>query len=205
MPSHSNSSSSSSPSDDDKNPSPHPNPNPNPNPHSIDQSLDAIENQLAAISMVQPDSLLEPEPESESESGVNHEIREELVNGSLMEIEELPAKSAMVEEEVEEGEEEKEEKLKPSSSRVWTNVSEMEEGEVPSSPSSSGYAGGRGSSATSGVEEEDGNDDEIVQVRNNGDFDGVADSQAPWTPGKRHGDEVSLRKIFEFLAYICYM
>ncbi|KAL3518384.1 hypothetical protein ACH5RR_020973 [Cinchona calisaya] len=192
MPSHSKSSSSSSssfPSDDngsDQNPSS----TSNLNPPSIDQSLDAIENQLASISMFQPDTLLEPgsepehESESESESGVNDEIREELVNGSLNKIEELPEKSArveVVEEEVEE------EKLKASSSRVWTNVSEMEEGEVSPSPSSSGYAGERGSSVTSGIEEDvkddddDGNDDEIV--------DGVTDSQAPWTPGKRHGDE----------------
>ncbi|KAL3530569.1 hypothetical protein ACH5RR_009891 [Cinchona calisaya] len=131
------------------------NPNPNPNPPSIDQSLDAIENQLSSISMFQPDSLSEPRMESE-----------ELVNGSFDEIEELPAKPAGVEEE---------EKLKASSSRVWTNASEMEEVESPSSPSSSGYAGERGSSATSGID--------------NGDFDRVPDSLVPWTPGKRHGDE----------------
>ncbi|XP_027086171.1 vacuolar fusion protein MON1 homolog isoform X2 [Coffea eugenioides] len=170
MPSPSNSSSYSSSSDEQN-----PNSAPNPNPPSIDQSLDAIENQLASISTFQPGSLLEPE----SEFGVNDdEIREELVNGSINEIEELPGNS--------------EEKLKVSSSRVWANVSEMEEGAAPSSPSSSGYAGERGSSATSGVEEDgndDYNDDEIVEVRSNGDFDGVAHSPAPWTPGKRHGDE----------------
>lgn len=106
------------------------------------------------------------------------EIREELVNGSINEIKELPENS--------------EEKLKASSSSVWTNVSETEEGAAPSSPSSSGYAGERGSSATSGVEEygnDNYNDDEIVEVRGNGDFDGVTHSQPPWTSGKRHGDE----------------
>ncbi|CAI9105076.1 OLC1v1003926C1 [Oldenlandia corymbosa var. corymbosa] len=146
---------------------------------SIDQSLDAIENQLASISMFQPDSLLESEPEPEPVPELEVS-KEELVNGSVNVIEELPAKN-------EEGE-----SLKASSSRVWTNASEeVEEMEAPPSPSSSGYDGGRGSSATSGIEDanDDDNDGEIVEVRSHGDSVGASDSQAPWTPGKRHGDE----------------
>lgn len=113
------------------------------------------------------------------------------MNGSVNEIEELPAKSSSG---VPVGEDNEEKKLKASSSRVWNNVSEAEEVEAPPSPSNSGYDGGRRSSATSGIE--DANeviDDENVQVRSRGDSVGASDSQVPpWTPGKRHGDEVSV-------------
>ncbi|XP_061958906.1 vacuolar fusion protein MON1 homolog [Populus nigra] len=52
----------------------------------------------------------------------------------------------------------------------------------PSSPSSSGYAGERGSS---GVSE----DDEIQEVAIDSALHEVFDSQAAWLPGKRHVDE----------------
>ncbi|CAN6556976.1 unnamed protein product [Malus baccata var. baccata] len=70
---------------------------------------------------------------------------------------------------------------------VWARTNSELEVDGPSSPSSSGYAGERGSSsassgAGSGV-------DEILEVRNDEIADGFSDSQTPWVPGKRHVDE----------------
>lgn len=71
------------------------------------------------------------------------------------------------------------------------------EREGPSSPSSSGYAGERGSSSegTSNSRIGDEDDDGIQEVINDHDgfVDGVGDSSpsASWVPGKRHVDEVS--------------
>ncbi|TYI35016.1 hypothetical protein ES332_A03G047100v1 [Gossypium tomentosum] len=66
--------------------------------------------------------------------------------------------------------------------------------ERPSSPSSSGYAGERGSSSAStasridGASEVDG--DEIQEVRNDCSLEVFSDTQASaWVPGKRHVDE----------------
>ncbi|PPS06669.1 hypothetical protein GOBAR_AA13982 [Gossypium barbadense] len=66
--------------------------------------------------------------------------------------------------------------------------------ERPSSPSSSGYAGERGSSSSStasridGASEVDG--DEIQEVRNDCSLEVFSDTQASaWVPGKRHVDE----------------
>lgn len=173
---------SNSSSDDDQ--------NPKPDATSIDQSLDAIENQLASISMSQSVS----EFESESEHGMHEEETTELNhqdfrNGSLSEIDQLSLHNS-VPEEVSRSEKDVDEP-KASSSRLWTNAVEEEEVEAPSSPSSSGYAGERGSSSSASGILEVNNDGEIDAVRNDGEFDEVSDSQAPWVPGKRHGDEVS--------------
>ncbi|XP_011010049.1 PREDICTED: vacuolar fusion protein MON1 homolog A-like [Populus euphratica] len=67
---------------------------------------------------------------------------------------------------------------------VWRRTNSEVEVDVngPSSPSSSGYAGERGSS---GVSE----DDEIQEVAIDSAFHEVFDSQAAWLPGKRHVDE----------------
>ncbi|KAH7561050.1 hypothetical protein JRO89_XS10G0163300 [Xanthoceras sorbifolium] len=72
---------------------------------------------------------------------------------------------------------------------VWGRKNSGVEVEAPSSPSSSGYAGERGSSSETSNSRID--DDEIQEVRNNDGFvDGVRDSQASsWVPGKRHVDE----------------
>ncbi|KAJ8751332.1 hypothetical protein K2173_016518 [Erythroxylum novogranatense] len=59
----------------------------------------------------------------------------------------------------------------------WRRTNSELEMDGPSSPSSSGYAGERGTS---------GEDDEIVEISNDV---AVMDSQLPWTPGKRHVDE----------------
>ncbi|KAK4483404.1 hypothetical protein RD792_010590, partial [Penstemon davidsonii] len=164
----SDSNSSSSESDDQ---------NPNSN---IDQSLDAIENQLASISM----SSHPPTTTSLDEDVVDEENEEEklvsIVNGSLNE--EIVAAQAKVDSI--EHEQHIESNCKPessSSSFAWRDTTEAE---PPLSPSSSGYAGERGS--TSG-----GDDDEIGEVEN----DGVLEQ---WVSGKRHPDEddasVSWRK-----------
>ncbi|KAH0762766.1 hypothetical protein KY290_018839 [Solanum tuberosum] len=163
-------------SDDDRKPKVGPSAN------SIDQSLDAIENQLSSISVGQS------EYESEADSDVeikepslsNQDKLKELPNGLLNRnseadtSEELPPINVV--EDV------------SSSVPVWRNNSE--EMEAPASPSSSGYAGERGSSNASsrdtGIEEVDG---EILEIGNGDSFDGGSNSQVQWLPGKRHGNE----------------
>ncbi|KAG4145576.1 hypothetical protein ERO13_D05G103100v2 [Gossypium hirsutum] len=66
--------------------------------------------------------------------------------------------------------------------------------EGPSSPSSSGYAGGRGSSSATSPsridEASEIDDNEIQELRNDGSLEGISDSQASsWVTSKRHVDE----------------
>ncbi|XWS28966.1 hypothetical protein CRYUN_Cryun25bG0116500 [Craigia yunnanensis] len=66
--------------------------------------------------------------------------------------------------------------------------------EGPSSPSSSGYVGERGSSSATSAsridEASEIDDSEMQVVRNDGSLEGISDSQASsWVPGKRHVDE----------------
>lgn len=72
------------------------------------------------------------------------------------------------------------------------NPVEMEAGEEPPSPTSSGYDGERGSSggATSTYKADDASEDEIREA--NVDGDTASQHEAAWLPGKRHVDEVSL-------------
>ncbi|KAH0704612.1 hypothetical protein KY285_018890 [Solanum tuberosum] len=163
-------------SDDDRKPKVGPSAN------SIDQSLDAIENQLSSISVGQ--SEYESEADSDVEikepSSSNQDKLKELPNGLLNRnseadtSEELPPINVV--EDV------------SSSVPVWRNNSE--EMEALASPSSSGYAGERGSSNASsrdtGIEEVDG---EILEIGNGDSFDGGSNSQVQWLPGKRHGNE----------------
>ncbi|PHU24060.1 hypothetical protein BC332_09167 [Capsicum chinense] len=165
-------------SDDDRKPKVGPSTN------TIDQSLDAIENQLSSISVGQ--SEYESEFDSVSDldnkeaSSSNQDKLKELANGLLNgnsgadNSQEVP--SSNVVEDV------------SSSTVVWRNNSE--EIEAPASPSSSGYAGERGSSNASsrdsGIEEVDG---EIIDIGNGDSFDGVLNSQVQWLPGKRHSNE----------------
>lgn len=82
---------------------------------------------------------------------------------------------------------------------VWgRTVSELDI-DGPSSPSSSGYAGERGSSsATSGSLIDDVVEhDEIEELSNVVAVDdGISDSQMSWLPGKRHETEVCIFTIF---------
>ncbi|KAL0460195.1 UNVERIFIED_CONTAM: Vacuolar fusion protein MON1 [Sesamum latifolium] len=203
MPSNSNSSPSSSSSDNDdrnpnSNPEPSPNPKPNANPVSIDQSLDAIENQLASISMSSrsPTATVDDEEEVGGEEGQPVE-QLKITNGSLSEeIGEEGATDSIEDEHIASSSmAESSGVIKESPPFVWRNNLEAHEVERPLSPSSSGYAGEMGS--TSGGDEiidddEDGN--EIHEVGN----DGVLGSHETWVSGKRHRDEddasVSWRK-----------
>ncbi|CAN1171895.1 Vacuolar fusion protein MON1 homolog [Linum perenne] len=78
---------------------------------------------------------------------------------------------------------------------VWRRTnSELDvEAEAPASPSSSGYAGERGSSSGTSGSRRDGDvsEDEILEVGNDGVDGGDVDDdyQAEWTPGKRHVNE----------------
>ncbi|KAL0436428.1 UNVERIFIED_CONTAM: Vacuolar fusion protein MON1, partial [Sesamum radiatum] len=202
MPSNSNSSPSSSSSDNDdrnpnSNPEPSPNPKPNANPVSIDQSLDAIENQLASISMSSrsPTATVDDEEEVGEEGQPVEQLK--ITNGSLSEeIGEEGATDSIEDEHIASSSmAESSGVIKESPPFVWRNNLEAHEVEGPLSPSSSGYAGEMGS--TSGGDEiidddEDGN--EIREVGN----DGVLGSHETWVSGKRHRDEddasVSWRK-----------
>ncbi|KAG8387672.1 hypothetical protein BUALT_Bualt02G0045700 [Buddleja alternifolia] len=187
MPSDSNSSSSDS---DDG--------NPNSNAGNIDQSLDAIENQLASITMSSrsPTTTFDEEEEVvEEEEEEEEQLLDQLriTNGSLNE--KLGAEGVVdsVDDDYVESISKAESSgvIKESSSSVWRNASEADEAEAPLTPSSSGYAGERGSS--SGGDEINDDDDEIGEVEN----DGVSGSHE-WVSGKRHPNEddasVSWRK-----------
>ncbi|KAM0038264.1 hypothetical protein Hdeb2414_s0013g00412821 [Helianthus debilis subsp. tardiflorus] len=160
-----------------------------PNSNSIDNSLDAIENQLSSISFTSPidETLAVVSAEYYHES--ISEINDSSLNGSYETVGEIPI----------DNNNSVGESSHASGSRVWMNNNmEVEvEAEVDgglSSPSSSGYAGERGSSGGS-VSSSYGTD-VIREVRDNGESvgdDGVhtVDSvQAEWISGKRHADEL---------------
>uniref|UniRef100_A0A5B6ZZE3 Vacuolar fusion protein MON1 homolog n=1 Tax=Davidia involucrata TaxID=16924 RepID=A0A5B6ZZE3_DAVIN len=156
-----------------------------PNPNSLDQSLDAIDDRLASIALTQPDAVVVDDTSSYQEP------LKEVVNGSLDEDNHKESSAGEIEEESLSNQlHESSEVLASSSSGVmWRRTNSELEVDVPSSPSSSGYAGERGSSSAtsaSGIEEEVG-EDEICEVEKDDSFDGVSDSQ--WVPGKRHVDE----------------
>ncbi|RAL40195.1 hypothetical protein DM860_008335 [Cuscuta australis] len=160
---------------------PDPERNPNLTPNSIDQSLDAIENQLASISMSQSELDLE----TELDFGAHEKSQlKEVRNGSYKQEttdsgaeEETALRNAHAE---------------ASSSRegsafIWRSNSEVDETEALPSPSSSAYAGERGSSGSSS--RGSGIGDEIHEVGNHDSADGVSECNAQRAPGKRHGDE----------------
>ncbi|KEH30039.1 putative vacuolar fusion protein Mon1 [Medicago truncatula] len=85
----------------------------------------------------------------------------------------------------------------PGSNTVWVRTGSEQEMDLPSSPSSSGYAGegGGSTSATTGSAIEIEHDDEIEEeeeqsrIRNQIDEISITDSNTDWIPGKRHQDE----------------
>ncbi|KAM7527931.1 hypothetical protein LguiB_031341 [Lonicera macranthoides] len=146
----------------------------NPNPNSMDQSLDVIEGQLASIAFTEANGSL---------NETNHEETSRVVEVEEQGIESSPVLDDVIEE------------VRGSAVTLWRNNSELEV-DGNTSPSSSGYAGERGSSSVtsaSGIEEASDDHDEIREVGNNGDggpFDEALESQqASWVPGKRHVDE----------------
>ncbi|KAH7836699.1 hypothetical protein Vadar_004482 [Vaccinium darrowii] len=190
---------SESPTSSDDSTSQNPNPNPHPNSTSIDQSLDAIEDQLTSIALAQPNDLASDDPASSSEE---EEVFKDAPNGSVLEEENQKERNEgeIVEEEV--GVVAAEEEVREEGRLGWRRVNSEVEVDRLSSPSSSGYAGERGSSGgastASGIEEI--GEDRGFDGNGRGEFfDGASDSQAPpWVPGKRHVDEddasVSWRK-----------
>ncbi|CAL5352803.1 hypothetical protein CsSME_00040740 [Camellia sinensis var. sinensis] len=173
-----------------------------PNSTSIDQSLDAIEDQLASIALTQPNGVAADDESSEQEvfkdapnglpldedsnqqESKGGEIGEEGFGNSV------PEPSSVEFEVVEEVRE-------SSSSGVfaWRRTNSELEVERQESPSSSGYAGERGSSSSTSVSEiEEVGEDQICEVGKDDSVDGGSD----WVPGKRHLDEddasVSWRK-----------
>lgn len=165
-------------SDDDRKPKVGPSTN------SIDQSLDAIENQLSSISVGQSEYESEFDSDLDTKEALpsNPDKLNELANGLLNQdsgahnSEELSRSNV----------------LEDISSSTVVRRNNSEEMEAPASPSSSGYAGERGSSNASsrdnGIEEVDG---EILEIGNGDSFDRGSNSQVQWLPGKRHGNEVS--------------
>lgn len=169
------------------------------NTNSIDNSLDAIENQLSSISFT-----ASIDETTTTIADYNHETVTEVTDGSLTEI---------VSESV--GERRMISIGESSSSRgtgLWMKNVEVEvdvDGAM-ASPSSSGYAGERGSSGSVSVTSGCGSDG-VREVRDNGSTagdDGVnmnsLDSdRGEWISGKRHADEVcSCMQSLNFMIWL---
>ncbi|GAB4825425.1 Vacuolar fusion protein mon1 [Ancistrocladus abbreviatus] len=73
-------------------------------------------------------------------------------------------------------------------SGLWRVNLEVEV-DAMASPSSSGYAGERGSSAGSASGVDEIGENEIREVRDDDEFNGVTGLQTSWVPGKRHVNE----------------
>lgn len=151
-----------------------------PNPSPTSKPGDSLRDHLDSIALT--------EPNGDAESSSDQELEASAGNGSFSEETEevvqndhLAGTEAVVEEVSESFTHEV----------VWRENSEHE-ADALSSPSSSGYAGERGSSsATSESGIGDGGEDEICDVRNDDSVERVSDLQQSWVPGKRHVDEVS--------------
>ncbi|THG13435.1 hypothetical protein TEA_020972 [Camellia sinensis var. sinensis] len=163
----------------------HQNPNPNPNPASID----VIEDQLASSELAQS---------TQVDALSEQEVFNDAPNGSLSSDEDNHPESEIVEEsrggnlvsessvEVVEIVEEVRQSSSSSGDVVLRRTNSELEMDQASSPSSSGYAGERGSTSSAsaiGV-------DEICEVGNDDSFNEASGSPEPWVTGKRHGDEV---------------
>lgn len=187
-------------------PEPELEPEANKNPDLIDQSLDALENQLASISMSSrsPTATFEDDEEEElEEDGAEAESREQpmTVNGSLSEEIGAGGDTDFVEDQHFENNSLADSSgvNEENSSFMWRNVPEVDEVERPLSPGSSGYAGEMGSSSGGDeIIDDDEDGSEIRGVEN----DGVSGSQSQWVSGKRHADEVSWN--FSSFFCICY-
>lgn len=84
----------------------------------------------------------------------------------------------------------------PGSDVLWVRTGSEQEMDLPSSPSSSGYAGegGGSTSATTGslieIEHDEEVEQEQMRIQNQIDEISISDSNTSWIPGKRHQDEV---------------
>ncbi|CAL5211265.1 unnamed protein product [Lathyrus oleraceus] len=83
----------------------------------------------------------------------------------------------------------------PGSDVLWVRTGSEQEMDLPSSPSSSGYAGegGGSTSATTGslieIEHDEEVEQEQMRIQNQIDEISISDSNTSWIPGKRHQDE----------------
>lgn len=86
--------------------------------------------------------------------------------------------------------------IEPGSDVLWVRTGSEQEMDLPSSPSSSGYAGegGGSTSATTGslieIEHDEEVEQEQMRIQNQIDEISISDSNTSWIPGKRHQDEV---------------
>ncbi|EPS59711.1 hypothetical protein M569_15094, partial [Genlisea aurea] len=167
---------------DDRNPDSEPDPECKPD--SIDLSLDAIEYQLASISMSSLSATYEDGAEMEERDDELPAEQPAAVNG--LAGEEIALQQRGVSHPVDEATADVDFKTKESSSAAWRGNFDADEVEQRSNPSSSGYAAERGS--TSGGDEIIDDDDHSNEIREV-DMDGIFGSQEQSISGKRHGDE----------------
>lgn len=159
--------------------------------HDLDPEPRSIEEHLASVTFTPSDG------GPSAHQGANGVVRASVNQNTQIAVEEEIQYSSVAADEVGE--------VVECSDRgiIWgRTVSELEI-DGPSSPSSSGYAGERGSSsATSGsVIDDVVEQDEIEEVRNDVTVHGFSDSHMTWLPPKRHEDEVCIVNIFA----ICFL
>lgn len=159
--------------------------------HDLDPNHQSIGQQLASVTLTLSDG--EPSAHQDANGVVGGSVNQ----NTQIALEEQVQCSSVAADETEE--------VRESSDHgvVWgRTVSELEM-DGPSSPSSSGYAGERGSSSATSESIIDDlvEQDEIEEVRNDAAVDGISDSQMSWLPGKRHDDEVCIVNIF----VICFL
>ncbi|KAJ7947814.1 Vacuolar fusion protein MON1 [Quillaja saponaria] len=147
---------------------------------NIDQDLDLtskpIEEQLASVQLTL----------SDTEPSASQEVVNGIANGSVNRSNQLE-----IDEPVQGNSEDALDEVGVHLERgvVWGRIVSELEKDGPPSPSSSGYAGERGSSSgTSGLGIDEV-EDEILEVRNRDSVNEVSDSPAAWVPGKRHENE----------------
>ncbi|KAK4255087.1 hypothetical protein QN277_008132 [Acacia crassicarpa] len=147
--------------------------------HDLDPEPQSVEEQLASVTL----SVSDGQPSTHQET--NGVVLESVNQNTQLVMEEQLQHISVPAGEIDE--------VRESADRgvVWGRTASEVDMDGLSSPSSSGYAGERGSSSeTSGsvigdvVEQ-----DEIEETRNDVIVDEVSESRTPWLPAKRHVDE----------------
>ncbi|XP_052186421.1 vacuolar fusion protein MON1 homolog isoform X3 [Diospyros lotus] len=158
----------------------------NPSPTSVDRTVGAVEDQLHSIALSRPNDVVPNDSSSLEQDGLNGPPLDENPNQDNNAVGEIgdEISSSLVHESSREAEI-VEEGLE--SVVLWRTTNSELETDRPSSPSSSGYDGERGSTSASVASEiEELRQDEIREIWDDKFFNGVSDSQAR---GKRHPDE----------------
>ncbi|KAI9076195.1 hypothetical protein K1719_041893 [Acacia pycnantha] len=147
--------------------------------HDLDPEPQSVEEQLASVTL----SVSDGEPSTHQET--NGVVLESVNQNTQLVMEEQFQHISVPAGEIDE--------VGESADRgvVWGRTASEHDMDGLSSPSSSGYAGERGSSSeTSGSVIGDAvEQDEIEETRNDVIVDEVSDSHTPWLPAKRHVDE----------------